>query len=160
MRFNHTSRRYKYVIVPRVKTIVNGTTLATTPGLSARFLNHLCDTEREQRNKGWTNEERKTVEAFLLAHEDYMRPGGFYLENAADDQAPIPPMEAVRCIAFFRNETNEVEQCPSKPLDGSEFCAEHEPARHDDRREEAEPASEPVYVSDDIDVRALSGSLY
>lgn len=160
MRFVHTSRRYKYVIVPRVKNIVNGITLATSPGLTARFLNHLCDTEREQRNKGWTNEDRQTVEAFLLAHADYMRPGGFYLENAADDQAPIAPVETLRCIAFFRNEQNEVEQCPSMPLEGGEFCAEHEPERHDRREEKEEPVAEPVAVSDDIDVRALSGSLY
>lgn len=123
MRFVSAATRAKYVVVPKY-TVMNGPTPTPMPGLTARFFGHVFDSDKSQRELGWTAEEKERVEQHLLNHRDFNRHGGFYLENAADLAAP-QPLGAKRCIAFFRNEADESEQCPREPIEGKDYCDEH-----------------------------------
>lgn len=126
MRFVSAAIRAKYVVAGHPKHIVmNGPTPVMQPGLSARFFGHVCDTEKAQREQGWTDDERKIVEDYLMGHRDFNRPGGFYLENVVD--AAPPTDRATRCLAFFRNESGESEQCPSQTLGETDYCEQHQP---------------------------------
>lgn len=122
MRFLSAAIRAKYVVKPKY-TVMNGPTPVAVSGLQARFFGHIFDSEKSQRELGWTNEERELVEEHLLNHRDFNRHGGFYLETDGVQAAPRSGVK--RCIAFFRNESGESEQCPREPLDGSDYCDEH-----------------------------------
>jgi len=122
MRFLSAATRAKYVVVPAYTTM-NGPVKVPVSGLRARFFGHVFDSEKAQRDLGWTDEERKRVEDYLLGHRDFNRHGGFYLENT--DVVLQTPGLVKRCIAFFRNEDGESEQCPREPTEGSEYCDEH-----------------------------------
>jgi hypothetical protein len=123
MRFVSAATRAKYVVVPKY-TVMNGPNQTAVPGLTARFFGHVFDSQKSQRELGWTDEEREKVENYLLGHRDFNRHGGFYLENAADLAVPRE-LGAKRCIAFFRNEAGESEQCPREPVEGKDYCDEH-----------------------------------
>lgn len=121
---------------------INGVT-ETMPGLRARFFGHVFDSEKSQRDLGWTDEQRKQVEKHLLVHQDFERHGGFYLDETVEGRGNSEssrqaaelrreiglPAEAgdVRCIGMFRNEDNEAEQCPKEATVG-DYCDEHLPA--------------------------------
>lgn len=123
MRFVSAATRAKYVVVPAYTTM-NGPTPVPVPGLKARFFGHVFDSEKSQRELGWTDADRKKVEEHLLNHKDFNRHGGFYMESVAD----VPFHKDVgekRCIAFFRNEAGESEQCPRTPVEGYDYCDEH-----------------------------------
>lgn len=146
MRFASSARRIKYVVAghPRRK-IVNTDTGVTEsyPGLEARFLNHVFDSETSQVAKGWTDEQRKIVENYLLGHPDFDRPGGFYLDVAGTGQSkaeilreaghPMADDPAVagqeRCLFFYPDpdHVGEVAQCPAQAVGGTEFCSQHQP---------------------------------
>lgn len=123
MRFVSAATRAKYVVVPAYTTM-NGPTPVPVPGLKARFFGHIFDSEKSQRELGWTDEERIKVEQHLLNHSDFNRHGGFYLETESDVVAPRD-LGTRRCIAFFRNEDGESEQCPREPVEGYDYCDEH-----------------------------------
>jgi hypothetical protein len=128
MRFVSVAKRAKYVVAGHPKHVVmNGATPIVHPGLAARFFGNVCDTEKSQRELGWTNEEREVVEEYLLGHKDFNHPGGYYLEVAPDVVAPRGAPTATRCLAFFRNEAGESEQCPNTPEGDTDYCAQHQP---------------------------------
>lgn len=123
MRFLSAANRAKWVVVPAYTTY-NGPTAIPVPGLKARFFGHVFDSEKSQRELGWTDEEREKVEEYLLSHQDFNKHGGFYLETQAESNV-ITPLGPKRCIAFFRNESGESEQCPREPIEGGDYCDEH-----------------------------------
>lgn len=128
MRFISVAKRAKYVVSGHPKYVeMRGPTPIVQPGLSARFFGNVCDTEKMQKELGWTDEERQIVEEYLLNHKDFNRPGGFYLEVEPDAAAPKRDLTVTRCLAFFRNEAGESEQCPNQTLEESDYCAEHQP---------------------------------
>lgn len=129
MRFISVPRRAKYVVRPTTRTTNVLGMPETHRGLAARFLNHSFDSEAAQRQLGWTDEERVTVERHLLGHPDLDRHNGFHLDDVVEGKAGTRvdlPANAVstRCIAFFRNEDGEVEQCPREAKQG-DFCNAH-----------------------------------
>jgi hypothetical protein len=164
MRFVSHARRIKYVVAghPRRK-IANKETGVTDsyPGLEARFLNHVFDSEQSQIAKGWTIEQRKIVESYMLGHPDFDRPGGFYLDVASTGESkadvlrnaghPMADSPAVgnqeRCMFFYPDpdHSGEVAQCPAAALAHSEFCGSHQPEAVADDQGPA-PSPEPVLV--------------
>jgi len=128
MRFVARAERAKYVYKPMVKH-VNGGVATMERGLTARFLGHVFDSERAQKALGWTDEDRRAVERFLLEHYDFNRPNGFYLEDAQHvGEVAMPAAGAVlRCLEFFVNEAGESEQCPNEVVGDGEYCSAHEP---------------------------------
>lgn len=127
MRFVSVAKRAKYVVAGHPKHVtMNGPTPIVQPGLTARFFGNVCDTRKSQSEQGWTDDEREIVENYLMGHKDFNHPGGFYLEVAPDAVAPRGAM-ATRCLAFFRNEAGESEQCPNPTLEDSDHCAQHQP---------------------------------
>lgn len=128
MRFVSAAIRAKYVVAGHPKHVVmNGPTPVVQPGLSARFFGHVCDTEKMQKELGWTDDERELVEEYLMGHRDFNRPGGFYLETIADGEQPKVDARATRCLSFFRNEDGEAEQCPNETVGDTDYCAQHQP---------------------------------
>lgn len=140
MRFASTAQRTKYVVKPKYRTMDDNGQVQPHPGLTARFLNHTFDSERAQADLGWTDEQRKQVENHLLAHKDFDRPGGIFLDTAAGEskadilRAAGHPMaeqmatkEQPRCLFFFRNDSGEAEQCPHVALAESDYCNQHSP---------------------------------
>lgn len=118
-------------------------------GLKAKFLgeDRLFDSERAQRELGWTDEERLLVERHLLTHRDFGRrrsraQGGLYLAPGQD----VPPEHAdlgveagiaheaaaqvrlaeagFRC-AFVWTTSEGIKQCPDEVAQGSQFCEGH-----------------------------------
>lgn len=127
MRFISAAKRAKYVVAGHPKYVeMHGPTPVMQPGLAARFFGNVCDTEKMQKELGWTNEERVIVEEYLMAHKDFNRPGGFYLE-VAPDAAPPTNLTVTRCLAFFRNEAGESEQCPNQTVGDTDYCQQHQP---------------------------------
>ena len=142
MRFMSKQPRLKIVVRPTVKTHQPGTGQVTLldRGLRARFRDHIFDSEVSQRQLGWTDEERQQVETALLANHRYGQANGFYLENIAEHRAAEldkpKSKEKLRCLEFYRDETNQSVQCPEEPLPGSEFCEAHQPAVEDETDDE------------------------
>ena len=115
----------------------------TIPGLRARFFGHVFDSQKSQAELGWTDEQRKQVEKHLLTHRDFERHGGFYLEEIVEGKGNsesareadtlrreigLPSTgETLRCVAMFRNEEGDPEQCPNEVVEG-DYCAKHIPA--------------------------------
>ena len=150
MRFASTARRIKYVVKAKYRTMGDDGQVTPHPGLAARFLNHAFDSDKSQTELGWTDEQRKMVENHLLAHKDFDRPGGIFLDTAAGEskadilRAAGHPMaeqmatkEQPRCLFFFRNNEGEAEQCPHIAVAESDYCIQHSP-------EQAEPQPHPV----------------
>jgi hypothetical protein len=130
MRFIARADRAKYVVKPARKGMDLNTGETTSfPGLRARFFGHVFDSEISQRQLGWTDEERKRVEKHLLAHYDFDKPNGYYLEDRQHATAPRAAIgnKMLRCLAFFPNDDGDLEQCPSESLADREYCAQHEP---------------------------------
>lgn len=125
MRFISAAIRAKYVVKPKRNVVIDGVP-QPVPGLTARFFGHVFDSDKSQRELGWTDKERTQVEDYLLGHHDYNFPRGFYLENAGDMAAPVTT-SAKRCIAFFKNEAGEAEQCGNEPVGDADYCAAHLP---------------------------------
>jgi hypothetical protein len=129
MRFVSTASRANYVVKPSWKTINALGQPEVHRGLRAKFLFHTFDTDKAQRELGWTDDERKIVEEYLLGHRDYDHPRGFYLEIVDGEQRPVRAPATVgqrRCIATIRNEQNEAEQCPALlKEDEGDYCEEH-----------------------------------
>lgn len=152
MVFLSAAQRAKYVVsgYPRRKVTDLGTgAINTYPGLEARFLNHRFDSVTTQRDKGWTDEQRKLVENYLLAHRDFDAPRGIHLE-IVDGETKEQLMAAAghvstpekidgrnRCAAWIRNEHGESEMCP-KPAIHGELCAQHAGLLGDEQDEEGE----------------------
>ena len=138
MRFISVPRRAKYVVRPTTRTTNVLGMPETHRGLTARFLNHSFDSEKAQQAYGWTDEERVMVERHLLGPPDLDRHNGFHLdelvERAPGTRVDMPAAAiSTRCIAFFRNEDGEVEQCHREAQQG-DFCnahAEEEAAKED-----------------------------
>jgi hypothetical protein len=111
-------------------------------GLQARFVNHLFDSEQAQEQLGWTDEERILVERHLLGHRDLDRYNGFHLDDLVEGKAAAKLIDmpaaatSMRCIAFFRNEDGEVEQCPREAQVG-DFCRAHAEEKSDSDDEKA-----------------------
>lgn len=131
MRFISVPRRAKYVVKPTTRTMNALGMPEVHKGLQARFINHTFDSKLAQGQNAWTDEEREAVERYLLAHRDYERHNGYYLDEVVEGKGEVSkkidlPMTAVstRCIAFFRNEDGEVEQCPREAQVG-DFCSTH-----------------------------------
>lgn len=160
MRFASHANRAKYVIAghPRRRVEASDGSTYTNPGLEARFLNNAFDTERAQRDKGWTDEQRQIVENYLLSHPDFDKPGGFYLDlatsgkskaeilrEAGHPMADQPVMGNERCMFFFSDPDvpGAVAQCPATKTEG-DYCAEHQPEHVTD---EQGPAPEPVQAA-------------
>jgi hypothetical protein len=129
MRFISVPRRAKYVVRPTTRTMNALGMPEIHKGLQARFLNHIFDSEKAQTQLGWTDEERKAVERYMMSHRDYGAHNGFYLEEIDEEKGatrvnlPAGP-KTTRCIAFFRNEDKEIEQCPKEATVG-DYCADH-----------------------------------
>lgn len=103
------------------------------PGLVAEFKGQqrLFDSEKSQRENGWTDDQRILVEDHLLGHRDWKR--GLYLAPGqtvpADRAGALRTKEeekAVRCM-FVKAEAGEIIQCQKQAAVGRSFCAEHEP---------------------------------
>lgn len=138
MRFISAATRAKYTVAGHPKYMeMRGSTPIPHPGLQARFFGHVFDSEKSQRELGWTEDERKEVEDYLLAHRDFNRPGGFYLENVGEASRPVH-IKAGRCIAFFINEHGESEQCPNEPAGDTDYCGQHLPEMLEKQEEAAE----------------------
>ena len=140
MVFVSFANRAKYVIAghPRRKVMDPSTGFVIPyPGLEARFMGHRFDSVQQQREKGWTDEQRKTVENYLLQHRDFDSPGGIHLE-VVDGESKLDVIRAAghaditlaatdekrRCVAWIRNERNESELCPNEATVG-DLCAQH-----------------------------------
>ncbi|HET9672660.1 MAG TPA: hypothetical protein VFQ40_07405, partial [Actinomycetota bacterium] len=152
MRFLSFADRTKYVIPGHARRKVLDTNtgmIHAYPGLEARFKNHLFDSELQQRDKGWTDEQRKLVENYLLAHRDYDAPHGIHLEVADGESreeiiaraghvvTPTSVEGAKRCAAYIRNERGESELCP-KPAAIGDMCAQHAAMVSDEPDDEGE----------------------
>lgn len=129
MRFISVPRRAKYVVRPTTRTMNALGMPETHRGLQARFINHTFDSVASQQQLGWTDEERIQVERYLLGHRDLDRHNGYHLDDIVEGKPGSRvdlPANAVstRCIAFFRNEDGEVEQCPREAQVG-DFCNAH-----------------------------------
>lgn len=148
MRFVAVADRAKYVVAghPRRRGVDPATgVVVPIPGLEARFFGHVFDSEKAQKDLGWTDDERKLVERYLLGHEDLDKHNGFYLEDQAYGKVPgkdraVPAgVSSTRCTEFFQNEDGEYEQCPNESVEGTEFCAQHQMQESDE-----ETAQEPA----------------
>lgn len=152
MVFLSFANRAKYVIAGHPRRKVWDPTTGTTtpyPGLEARFLNHRFDSVASQRDKGWTDEQRKMVENYLISHRDFDAPHGIHLEVvdgetkeqliAASGHVTTPQMVdgESRCQAWIRNERQESELCPNKATHG-DLCAQHAGLLSDEPDEEGE----------------------
>lgn len=127
MRFiTPTAKRYTVVVRPAGRIIINGIP-QPVPGLRAKFRNGIFDSVRAQEEAGWTDEERKQVEAKLLAHSAFQRQHGFYLERIDGEGLPseVTTISTTRCIAFIRNERDEAEQCGRDAEAGTDYCHDH-----------------------------------
>ncbi len=160
MVFLSAFNRAKYVVTghPRRKVTDPSTGITTPyPGLEARFLGNRFDSVRSQAEKGWTDEQRKTVENYLLGHRDFDRPGGIFLETvdgetkeqlirqAGHEVTPSQVAGKKRCVAWIRNERQESELCPKEATHG-DLCAAHAGLLSDSPDEEGEP----VVVAEDV----------
>lgn len=139
MVFLSFANRKKFVVAghPRRKVMDTTTGVITPyPGLEARFLNNRFDSRSAQREKGWTDEQRKTVENYLLNHRDFDAPHGIHLEvvdgetkeqliaAAGHVVTPTSVEGGRRCTAWIRNERQESELCPKQATHG-DLCAQH-----------------------------------
>lgn len=132
MRFLSFPQRAKYVVRPTRKVFIDGQP-DVQRGLTARFLNHTFDSDKTQAQLGWTDAERKQVEDHLLAHPDFERHGGIYLDEIVEGKqqkvarmpSSLASADQPRCVAFIRNEEGEAEQCPRSALEDGDLCEEH-----------------------------------
>lgn len=127
--FQHFYRNATYTLRPASRSIVNGIP-QNNPALRAVFDNHRFDSGRVQKALGWTDEDRRLVEQYLMDHPDFGSPRGMSIEahtieSLKDSPVRIPALQ-VRCAAFYRDaETGESVQCERQPKDGEDFCVEH-----------------------------------
>jgi hypothetical protein len=156
MVFLSHKNRHKFVVAghPRRK-VTDPTTGITTPypGLEARFMGHRFDSVRQQAEKGWTDEQRKTVENYLLQNREFDRPGGIFLETVDGESKEqviaaaghVVTPNAVggkkRCVAWIRNERDESELCPKEATHG-DLCATHAGLISEVDADEGEPVVE------------------
>jgi hypothetical protein len=122
-----------YVVRPKWEQVhpVSGK-VTPVPGLSAQFRgrDRLFDTEAAQKTLGWTDEERKQVEEYLLGHQDFgyrlwLAPGQTTPEGLNVNVGSGP--QEVRCGHFITKD-GEIRQCKNKALVGQEFCGTHKPS--------------------------------
>ena len=143
MRFMYKQPRLKVVIRPAVKTHApgSGQVVLLDRGLRAKFREHVFDSEIAQRQLGWTDEDRILVEQRLLANPRFDTANGFYLEDIAEQKAAALKTKdkeklKLRCLEFYRDEENQSVQCDNEPLEGSEYCAAHQPVAEDEDDDE------------------------
>lgn len=179
MRFASAARRTKYVVVPK-RTFSDDR--EPEPGLMARFRNNVFDSEKTQRDLGWTDEQRIRVEKHLLGHPDFDKPGGFFLDTATTGgkskadilrEAGHPWAEAYadgsgeRCMFFYADpdKPGEVAQCASGVMPGSDYCESHQPESVTDEQGPApdvtpvleEPVREPEPVASGWSMPPIGG---
>ena len=130
MRFTHFYRNASYVVTPTYH-ILQGLNKVPVRGIRADFRNHQFDSQQAQKNLGWSDEQRDTVEKYLLAHGDFDKERGLHLDvtetqpgsKAAKAAAEKTP--AVSC-AFVEEVDNETHVCGARVKKGSEYCRKHE----------------------------------
>lgn len=125
MRFRSIWRKPQYVVRATFKTQIAPGQTTIHPGLHANFHDEgaqggFLDTEAEQRNLGWSDEEREQVEKLLLAHSDFGR--GIYLAESAEMRPG--ELEPEGCT-FITPEGTVAERCGKARVEDSTYCEEH-----------------------------------
>jgi hypothetical protein len=114
-----------YVVIP-ANRVIDPTTLhqTSTRGLRAQFFQHMFDSVAASELHGWTEDERKKVENYLMAHKDLgVR---LYLADERDQKIVENGGEiaTARCVVFLPTEDGST-QCEHPALAGSNFCRDH-----------------------------------
>lgn len=95
-------------------------------GLKARFMgrDRIFDSEQAQAADGWTDEQRKQVEDYLLKHRDFG--SGLYLApgEAAPAGVEVAAPEIKRC-GHIATVNGKITQCKEDARLGDDFCAKH-----------------------------------
>lgn len=146
MRFQSAFLNTTYIIRPSLvkpDPITGQNQVVQTP-LKAKFLGpqRIFDSENAQRKFGWSDEERKAVEVYLLSHRDFGKAskharGGLYLAPGetlpqeynylVEKSTPLtaPRLDGQKRCAFISTGPDDVVQCEDPALEGEELCERH-----------------------------------
>ena len=123
MLFRSRNRQITYTVKRQYKVAENGVE-RITHGLRAKFIGSglgsgsTWDSELEQKNLGWTDDDRETVETYLQGHGDFGK--SLYL---IDEKAVLEGiLNPKTCLAMYVFQ-GDSHTC-GRPCEG-DFCIEH-----------------------------------
>lgn len=127
-----------YVIKPTVTIIYPGQGQETRRGLRAEFRGdqRLFDSESAAEKHGWTEDDRKWVEEYLVRHQDfgsglYLAPGermpDWLAQKVGTTKIDDAAKRNMRRCADIRPGRDGLVHCSEQPAVGSDFCAAHDP---------------------------------
>jgi hypothetical protein len=133
---------YVAVYEPKDKIFMPGRRVNKIRGLRAEFAGpfHLFDSEAAARSNRWSEEEKQTIEKYLVSMPSfgkdlYLKPGQVvpdYLEEelkaAREYGLSNPETPFTRCQKYTV-EQGQITQCPNGSIPGTEFCPAHNPAQ-------------------------------
>lgn len=117
MKFHSTFSEITYIVRPQDIEIKAGRP-TTTKGLRAEFHKGRFNSESAQKSLGWTEEDRETVEKYLVAHVDHGKSLSVMDIKAIADEAETQQV----CLAMYVV-AGESQSC-GRPCTG-DFCPEH-----------------------------------
>lgn len=124
MRFWNKSKGFRLVVEPRLKVIdPSGGTPGRTSGLSVEFHQvgqyGVWDSEQAQRQKHWTDEQRKAAERALLEHETFGVT--MHLLDLPDEEAKV--LGQARLCMFVRPQpSGEIAFCGREITGDAPYC--------------------------------------
>lgn len=126
MRFQSRWDNAVYVVRPTYVVNIAPGQQEIKYGMKAVFSgrDRIFDSETSQNANGWTDEQRKQVEDYLLKHRDFGN--GLYLapgENAPEGVEVVAP-EVRRC-SHIATVNGKITQCKDDALIGEDFCPAH-----------------------------------
>lgn len=141
MIFQSKYGNYVAVYEPKDKIFLPGRRVNKIRGLRAEFSGslHLFDSDAAQRSNRWSDEERETIEKYLVnmpgfGKEIYIKPGQTipeYLQEElkkVEEQYGSPTESPFTRCQKYTVESGQIIQCSNGATPGTEFCPAHNPA--------------------------------
>jgi hypothetical protein len=133
MKFQSKFRRHGFILRPTRRAFdpIHGLP-AIQPGLSVKFsVDRKLDTDVVARERAWTEEEKKTVEDYLLSCKQFgitiwLSPGQDLTEEQRAKMR-VKPAKSLRPCIKVEVVDGEVIQCGGEAEPGRSYCKDHDP---------------------------------